>query len=129
MNDAQRAFAILSERTDATIEQTLAGPILYIRRKMCEGGSVTDGTRLFRIAPCIIWRWLTVTHGWDTILEVDQRNYHQRPQDLASAIIAAIDARVPAPYRHELTPAGEQAVIPGCERNLSPKAKQLDLFG
>lgn len=32
-------------------------------------------------------------------------------------------------YRHELTPAGEQAVIPGCERNFSPKAKQLDLFG
>ena len=34
-----------------------------------------------------------------------------------------------AQYRTELTPAGEQAVIPGCERNFSPKAKQLDLFG
>lgn len=29
----------------------------------------------------------------------------------------------------ELTPAGEQAVIPGCERNASPGARQLDLFG
>jgi len=29
----------------------------------------------------------------------------------------------------ELTPAGEQAVIPGCERNESPRATQLDLFG
>lgn len=29
----------------------------------------------------------------------------------------------------ELTPAGEQFVIPGCERNASPKAKQLGLFG
>ena len=29
----------------------------------------------------------------------------------------------------ELTPAGEQHVIPGCERNASPKASQLDLFG
>ena len=35
----------------------------------------------------------------------------------------------PEPFHHELTPAGEQAVIPGCERNFSPKAKQLDLFG
>ncbi len=32
------------------------------------------------------------------------------------------------PYSTELTPAGEQTVIPGCERNLSPKAKQLELF-
>lgn len=32
-------------------------------------------------------------------------------------------------YRCELTPEGEQAVIPGCERNASPKARQLDLFG
>ena len=29
----------------------------------------------------------------------------------------------------ELTPAGEQFVIPGCERNASTKAKQLGLFG
>jgi len=28
----------------------------------------------------------------------------------------------------ELTPTGEQYVIPGCERNLSPATKQLDLF-
>ena len=32
------------------------------------------------------------------------------------------------PYRSELTPAGEQLVIPGCERNLAPTARQLDLF-
>lgn len=31
--------------------------------------------------------------------------------------------------RYELTPAGEQAVIPGCERNLAPAKRQLDLFG
>ncbi len=29
----------------------------------------------------------------------------------------------------ELTPAGEQLVIPGCEVNRSPKVKQLGLFG
>jgi hypothetical protein len=32
-------------------------------------------------------------------------------------------------YRAELTPAGEQFVIPGCERNLAPAKRQLDLFG
>lgn len=36
----------------------------------------------------------------------------------------------PAPvYATELTRAGEQTVIPGCERNESPRATQLDLFG
>jgi hypothetical protein len=38
----------------------------------------------------------------------------------------------PAPqqnYAIELTPAGEQAVIPGCERNLAPATRQLNLFG
>ena len=33
-----------------------------------------------------------------------------------------------APYRVELTDAGEQMVIPGCERDLAPGVKQLDLF-
>ena len=33
-------------------------------------------------------------------------------------------------YRSELTPAGEQYVIPGTERNQSPTGpKQMDLFG
>jgi len=29
----------------------------------------------------------------------------------------------------ELTATGEQYVIPGCERNASPRAGQMDLFG
>ena len=29
---------------------------------------------------------------------------------------------------YELTPEGEQAVIPGCERNRAPGKRQLDLF-
>lgn len=32
-------------------------------------------------------------------------------------------------YSFELTAAGEQAVIPGCERNAAPGARQLELFG
>lgn len=31
-------------------------------------------------------------------------------------------------YRTELTPAGEQAVIPGCEMDAAPGKRQLDLF-
>ena len=32
-------------------------------------------------------------------------------------------------FRSELTPEGEQLVIPGCERNRSERMRQLDLFG
>lgn len=32
-------------------------------------------------------------------------------------------------YTTELTPEGEQTVIPGCERNAAPGPRQLDLFG
>ena len=32
-------------------------------------------------------------------------------------------------FHTELTNAGEQAVIPGCEKNADPKATQLNLFG
>ena len=34
-----------------------------------------------------------------------------------------------AGFRSELTPAGEQFVVPGCERNRSAALRQLDLFG
>lgn len=128
MNDAERAFAILSARPDATVERTLSGPILYIRRKMYEAGSVTDGTRLFRVAPCIIWRWITVRFGWDIIAEFDQRNFHQQPERLAAAILAAIDAKVPPTYREELTPAGLQLCIPGTERIVPDTGKPAQLL-
>jgi len=32
-------------------------------------------------------------------------------------------------FRAELTPEGEQTVIPGCERNAAPGIRQLELFG
>lgn len=49
-------------------------------------------------------------------------------------IIAEIAAKAQPAYLDglfatELTPAGEQLVIPGCERNLAPAKTQLDLFG
>ena len=124
-NDCQRALDILGARPDAD----RCGWYIEIARKMQAPGFMTDGTRKFCVSPCERFRWITVQLGWDRIAEFDQRGYFERPEDLARDIIAAIDAHVPAKYRTELTPAGEQAVIPGCERNFSPKAKQLDLFG
>lgn len=32
-------------------------------------------------------------------------------------------------YRSELTPEGEQLVIPGCERKAKPRERQLGLWG
>ncbi len=33
-----------------------------------------------------------------------------------------------AGFRYELTPSGEQAVIPGCERDRDPSIIQMELF-
>jgi hypothetical protein len=72
------------------------------------------------------------------LAEVDQREHLDDPD----AMIAALDAQLDAletpetqtklgetSYNTELTAIGEQTVIPGCERNISPKATQFDLFG
>ena len=48
---------------------------------------------------------------------------------IVAANSIAADVLADRNFPTELTPEGEQHVIPGCERNLSPKAKQLDLFG
>lgn len=44
-------------------------------------------------------------------------------------LTALVDTKPVGPkFNTELTPEGEQTVIPGCERNLAPGTKQLDLF-
>jgi len=109
------------------------GPRLEIRRTGWPAGQLSNGSRVFIIAPCDRWRWLTVTLGWDRIAELDQREYFGRPEALAAAVIAAIDARTAEAtgYREELTEAGPQLVIPGCERVAPDTGKpvQLGLFG
>lgn len=40
-----------------------------------------------------------------------------------------VRALIDGAYSVELTPEGEQTVIPGCERNTAPGMRQLDLFG
>lgn len=129
LNDCQRAIGILGARPDA--EYANAGSV-FIRCKVYEPGELTDGTRLYLVDPCERKRWLVVLSGFDIIAEIDQRQFFERPEDMAAAVMAAIEADVEkrrAPFRSELTPAGEQLVIPGCERNLAPAAKQLSLFG
>lgn len=54
----------------------------------------------------------------------DQYLIQQRARERRAQIEAEQQAT-----KTELTPAGEQHVFPGCERNASPKASQLDLFG
>ena len=53
---------------------------------------------------------------WEQLDSVEQWSWDKSPTPRASKPT-------------ELTPAGEQFVIPGCERNASPKARQLGLFG
>ena len=45
----------------------------------------------------------------------------------APTVRALMDA--PEGYQSELTAAGEQLVIPGCQHNLAPQVRQLELFG
>jgi hypothetical protein len=52
--------------------------------------------------------------SWDSILSVQMK-------------LTQLGEIRPA-FRAELTPAGEQYVIPGCERDAAPTVRQLDLF-
>lgn len=55
--------------------------------------------------------------------------YRLTPEQERMAFEAALDSLAEEPFFSELTPIGEQLAIPGCERNLVPGKKQLDLFG
>lgn len=46
----------------------------------------------------------------------------------ADFVIDRIETEHVGPFNTELTPEGEQTVIPGCERNASPKVAQLSLW-
>jgi hypothetical protein len=78
-----------------------------------------------------LWRYL----GRESVEAVALDNAHRTNLAAWSRELRARAARQFAEfmkaegYAIELTPAGEQAVIPGCERNASPGVRQLDLFG
>ncbi len=60
--------------------------------------------------------------GSETKAEAEERRQE------AERTWADLKATEAAVFPVELTPAGEQYVIPGTERNASPRVKQLDLF-
>lgn len=129
MNDCQKAFELLHNMPDAQAIGGSDGPRIELRRKIAAPGTVSDGTRVFIVKPCERWRWLTVTLGWDTFGQIDQRDYFQQPDAMVQAVLNVIERRA-APYREELTAAGPQLVIPGCERVAPDNGKpaQLSLF-
>ena len=60
----------------------------------------------------------------------ETEEYERAPWGIEDAASPAEAPPAAAPmFRSELTPEGEQLVIPGCERNLSKTLRQLDLFG
>ena len=82
-----------------------------------------------------LWRYI----ARDSVEPLAQANAHRQnltawarelraEAQRAWAKLHAEQAARNAAFRSELTPAGEQLVIPGCERNLAPSARQLDLF-
>lgn len=77
---------------------------------------------------------------YSVVVKTAERNDYGCPVERTSLFVVELKgvARLPwdrlLGFPHEvlntdLTPAGEQFVIPGCERNASPKAVQLSLFG
>lgn len=74
-----------------------------------------------------IWRYLSK----ETIeKEAAEYSGERDLADLASRLRAKSNLRYAGQlFKTELTPAGEQSVIPGCERNAAPSMTQLDLFG
>lgn len=136
-NTCEQAFDMLAKRPD-TIFRGATGA-LELRRKIASPGQLSDGTRTFIIRPCERIRWLVVELGWKTLGEIDQRSFGHDPEAMAAAVMAVIDAASPqkapasatAGFREELTTAGLQLVIPGCDRvPVADKhgAAQLSLF-
>jgi len=134
-NTCEQAFDILAARPDACF-RGVTGDIELRRKFPHLAGNSTDGTRIFIIRPCDRIRWLVIDLGWKTLAEIDHRDYWDRPEAMAAAVLDAIEAwgegRKPKTlpqYREELTPAGPQLVIPGCERQTTTTATaQLSLF-
>lgn len=74
------------------------------------------------------------------IIKTAEKSDYGAPQERTGQYLVKVGGLDPLPWDRllgfpqeqlntELTEAGEQWVIPGCERNTSPRASQLDLFG
>lgn len=134
-NTCEQAFDVLATSPGATFRG--ATGTIELRRKFPHlAATVSDGARTFTIRPCEVFRWLVIEIGFQTLAEIDQRHHYDQPEAMAAAVLDVIEAwgegRKPKTlpqYREELTPAGPQLVIPGCERQTTTKATtQLSLF-
>lgn len=122
MNDCQKAFELLHNMPDAQAIGGSDGPRIELRRKIASPGTVSDGTRVFIVKPCERWRWLTVTLGWDTLGQIDQRDYFQRPDAMVQAVLNVIERRA-APYSEQLpAPTLSEALA---ERGISHEPGKL----
>ena len=79
--------------------------------------------------------YVTQLHAGDWYIDAktgsprDERDFAYRAPPFDTRAQAVAHMATFDPFRSELTPTGEQLVIPGCERNLAPERRQLDLFG
>lgn len=124
LNTAQRALMILAQRDDFT---PTSNGNLTTRRLIAVAGTFSDGHRTITVKLCDRARWVMLELGWDTILEIDQRDHHDQPEAIAKLVLAKLDV-LASPYRVQLTKAGEQYMIPGTEPEDRPKTAQLSLF-
>ena len=98
-DDGDAVLTALYRRAQARPESDLARNLWrYIRREKCEPLAIANAHRKNLAA-------------WSREL----RAPYKAPEP-------------PPAFRSELTPTGEQLVIPGCEKNAAPGTRQLDLF-
>jgi hypothetical protein len=89
-NTCERAFDVLSERRAAFRRSAIS---LGLRCVAPSGkGRLSDGRRILTVAPCERFRFLCIHAGFETIAEIDQRDYHERPHAMASAAYDLIAA-------------------------------------
>lgn len=109
-----RAFDLLCKHPEATFRG--ATGTIEIRRRIAAPGSLSDGTRIITVRPCDRIRWLVVELGWKTIAEIDQRDYWDKPEAMAIAVMLAIEKFCQTYATEPGADAKPQLVIPGAER-------------
>jgi hypothetical protein len=87
-NTCEKAFAELSKYADKVAETRL-----FINRIAAPAGTISDGTRQFLVAPCPRHRWLIVKLGFETVAEIDQRDFWDEPEEMARAVMQKIEER------------------------------------
>lgn len=113
MYDGAAVGLALMRRAEKNPDSPLARNLwLYLGREHAEANAAENGHRANLAA-------------WARELRADGE---RSSRAMFAKLEADRQTRAAETYRTELTPDGEQLVIPGCERNLAPAARQLDLF-